>query len=249
MTTTQRRPGPTGVPVLDDVVAEATGHEFRADPVRPRTGGPAGNARLTAWTGLALLVLIGAEFVTLLNVTGMLDWHTGLGVGLVGFALLKTATTGWRVLRYYTGSPAYRTAGPPPLLLRLLGPLVVLCTLGVLGSGLALIAIGGRASQDQWFAVLGQRISPITVHQGFFILFAIFAGLHLCARFIPALIRAAGPRRSSTSSGVPGRSARTAVLAAIAVASALAAVLLLPAAHGWHGGHHHRVHVHAGLSR
>ena len=36
---------------IGDVVAEATGREARHDPVLPGTGGPAGNAVLTAWTG------------------------------------------------------------------------------------------------------------------------------------------------------------------------------------------------------
>jgi hypothetical protein len=41
----------------DDAVAEATGRHRRRDPVRPVTGGPAGNARLTAWLGALLLTL------------------------------------------------------------------------------------------------------------------------------------------------------------------------------------------------
>ncbi len=103
------------------------------------TGGPAGNARLTAWTGLVLLVLLLAELVTLLDVRGLITWHVAVGVLLIPPALLKTGSTGWRIIRYYTGSRPYRHAGPPPLLLRVLGPLVVLFTLAVLGSGVALI--------------------------------------------------------------------------------------------------------------
>ena len=97
------------------VADEAIGRGHRSDPVLGTTGGPAGNARLTAWTGLALLVLIVAELFTLLDVRGLLSWHVVIGVLLVPFALLKTATTGWRILRYYTGARPYRSAGPPPV--------------------------------------------------------------------------------------------------------------------------------------
>jgi len=131
---------------VTEVVGTAVGRARRADPVLPRTGGPAGNARLTAWIGLGLLIAFLAELVTLLDVTGLISWHIVIGVLLVPPALAKTATTGWRILRYYTGNRAYRQAGPPPLLLRLLGPVVVLTTLTVLGTGLVLIAVGPDAT-------------------------------------------------------------------------------------------------------
>ena len=79
-------------------MATALGREHRTDPVVPDTGGPSGNARLTAWTGLFLLVLFIAELVTLLDVRGLIGWHLSVGVLLVPPALLKTATTGWRVV-------------------------------------------------------------------------------------------------------------------------------------------------------
>ena len=60
----------------------------------------------------------------MLSLHSMLSAHILIGAVLVPLVLLKTATTGWRILRYYVGSKAYRIAGPPPLLLRVLGPLV-----------------------------------------------------------------------------------------------------------------------------
>jgi hypothetical protein len=111
--------------VVDEAVASALGVEHRDDPVRPGAGGPAGNARLTAWTGLVLLVLFVVESVTLIALRPMMSVHLAVGAFLVPVVLLKTATTGWRIVRYYAGDPSYRRAGPPPLLLRVLGPLVV----------------------------------------------------------------------------------------------------------------------------
>ena len=76
------------------VADEAIGRGHRSDPVLTGSGGPAGNARLTAWTGLVLLALFLAELVTLLDVRGLLSWHVAIGVLLVPPALLKTASTG-----------------------------------------------------------------------------------------------------------------------------------------------------------
>lgn len=97
-----------------DTLDEATGRRRRRDPVRPRTGGPAGNAVLTAWTGLLLLALFLAELVTLLDVHGLISWHIALGALLIPPALFKTATTGWRIIHYYVGDRDYVDAGPPP---------------------------------------------------------------------------------------------------------------------------------------
>jgi len=79
---------------VTDVVGTALGRARRSDPVLPRTGGPAGNARLTAWIGLGLLIAFLAELVTLLDVAGLISWHIIIGVLLVPPALAKTATTG-----------------------------------------------------------------------------------------------------------------------------------------------------------
>src|SRR5580765_5979835 len=107
-------------------LATALGRDHRDDPVVGRSGGPAGNAQLTAWLGLLLLLAFAVEGVTLLSVGSMMVLHIALGVLLVALVLAKTAATSWRIARYYLGKPAYRTAGPPPLVLRVLGPLVVL---------------------------------------------------------------------------------------------------------------------------
>jgi hypothetical protein len=229
----------TGVAVLDAVLAEATGHGHRRDPVHPRTGGPAGNARLTSWVGLVLLVLIVAELVTLLDVTGLIGWHVGVGIALTAFTLVKSASTTWRMLRYYTGSRSYGVAGPPPLLLRGLGPLVIVTTLGVLGSGLALIAVGPAAGRESFLSVLGQQLSALRVHQGFFVLFAVAVGLHLLARLVPAVTMTIVPRRrAGPPRPVPGGVLRLVIVVASALASIVAIVLVVPSVHGWQAFHH-----------
>src|SRR3954462_12767866 len=197
------------------VVDEATGRGHRTDPVLAGSGGPAGNARLTAWTGLVLLLLLVAELVTLLDVRGLISWHLVIGVLLVPFALLKTATTGWRILRYYPRSRPYRSAGPPPLFLRVLGPLVVAATLAVLASGIVLVAVGDERGHAALFTALGQRIDWESLHQAAFVVFAVVTGLHLLARLVPALPRvsarvrrAVGARPAGSVPGAPAASPR-----------------------------------------
>jgi hypothetical protein len=215
------------------VLDEAVGRRHRSDPVVEGSGGPAGNARLTAWTGVTLLVLILAELITVLDVRGYLSWHIALGTLLVPVALLKTASTSWRLGRYYTGNRPYRTAGPPPMPLRMLGPLVVLSTLGLLGSGLALIALGPASGRTTIVDVLGQRIDTLTLHQGLFIVFAVVTGLHLLARIVPALTLVAGRRTGRSSGGVPGRMRRATLLAATLGVAGLTAALVLGASGAW----------------
>jgi hypothetical protein len=68
------------------------------------------------------------------------------------------------MMRYYLGDEAYRHKGPPHWVLRVLGPLVVISTVSLLATGIALIAVGHghspwlgdahRASFIVWFAVM-----------------------------------------------------------------------------------------------
>jgi hypothetical protein len=222
-------------------VEEAIGRSHRDDPVLAGSGGPAGNARLTAWTGAVLLVLFLIELATLLDVTGLLSWHVVVGVLLVPPALLKTGSTGWRIVRYYTRSAVYRKAGPPPVLLRVLGPLVVLSTLAVLGSGLALLALGPDASLSPFLSVLGYQVSALTLHQASFVVWAVATGLHTLGRLVPAT------RLVTGRAAVPGTVARIVALLAIAVIATLATLLIYGASASWASRpveHHHHVVVH-----
>src|ERR1700758_1926317 len=93
------------------------------------------NARLTAWAGLALFVLLAAQGVTILRIHRLGAAHVVLGFALLGPLAVKFASTGWRFLRYYGGDAEYGRAGPPLPLLRVLAPLVVASTVVVFGSG------------------------------------------------------------------------------------------------------------------
>src|SRR5690242_11662712 len=115
------------------------------------TGDEAGveaNSRLTATTGTLLTLLLLVEGFTVLDVRGYITLHTAVGLVLIGPVVLKTMSTMYRFFRYYTGRAAYVEKGPPHIILRLIGPLVVLSTLAVLGTGVALLALHGNS--DTW---------------------------------------------------------------------------------------------------
>jgi hypothetical protein len=214
-----------------DYAKQAAGRSHRRDEVVGSSGGPAGNARLTAWTGLTLLVLFGAELVTLVDVHGWIDWHIVIGVLLIPPSLVKTATTGWRIMRYYGGNRPYREAGPPTLVLRLLGPLVVLFTLAVLGSGVALILVSPDTGRQSLASAAGIGVSLLMIHKATFIAWGIVTGAHTLGRLIPALQLTV--LRSSVRPRVPGRRRRFATLATAIVSGALAAMLAVSAAGAW----------------
>src|SRR5579872_4100933 len=105
-----------------------------------------GNERLTALAGAVLLVLLLVEIVSAAILHTLMSIHVFVGVLLAGPLILKLGSTGWRLLRYYTGVPAFVRRGPPQLALRLMGPLLIVTTLVVIGSGIGLVITGPRSA-------------------------------------------------------------------------------------------------------
>src|SRR3954454_9812518 len=113
-----------------------------ATRARLRLGGTAGNEVLTGVTALVLALLLAVEGITLLFLHQLLPAHMFVGLMLIGPVALKLASTGYRFACYYAGSRAYRVKGPPALPLRMLAPVLVVATIGVLASGVALLLMG-----------------------------------------------------------------------------------------------------------
>ncbi len=125
--------------------------------------GVAGNEKLTAMTGAVLLLGFTIEGVTILEVRRMLVIHFLVGLLLIGPVLLKIGSTVYRFARYYAGSPPYVRKGPPAPIMRLLGPLVIVTSVAVLGTGVILAVVGPgsgpwlllhKASFILWFGVM-----------------------------------------------------------------------------------------------
>lgn len=187
--------------------------------------GVEGNARLTGSTGLLLLVLLGAEGVTVLSVHRLLSPHVFIGMLLVPPVLLKVASTLWRFTRYYGGSPAYVAKGPPPALLRLLGPVVVLLTLAVLGSGIVL-----------FLGPAGWRSQMLFLHKATFILWLGATGIHVLAHLRDTARLAPRDFVARTRRQVRGAGARQWAIALSLVVGLVLGVLVLPHVGSWLAG-------------
>ena len=125
----------------------------RSLPAR-RSGGAEGNERLTATTGAVLLILLAVEGYTILRLGPLLTLHVFLGMLLLGPVTLKAASVLYRFVRYYTGSEPYRRKGPPQPLMRVLGPIIVLLTACVFGSGIMLAVTGpGDTASGGWLTL------------------------------------------------------------------------------------------------
>lgn len=134
---------------------------------RPPSGENAGveaNARLTASASVVLFVLLAIEGATVLSVRSLIVEHVFIGAVLVPPVAVKIASTMYRFARYYSGDPAYERKGPPPWLLRLIGPVVLVLTVALFASGIALLLTGAhrhpelllvhKASFVAWFGVM-----------------------------------------------------------------------------------------------
>ncbi len=119
-----------------------SGSAFGGLWARLRAGGSDGNERLTVLTGIVLFLLLAALGVTILRIGPLIWEHLFIGLLLLGPVALKLGSTGYRFVRYYTRNPVYLRKGPPPPYLRLLAPLVVLSTVVVFVSGVALLLLG-----------------------------------------------------------------------------------------------------------
>ena len=199
----------------------------RPPPARPRArlGGTDGNEILTLSTAAVLTVLLIAEGVTVLDVRGLLRPHMFIGLVLVPPVALKLASTGYRMVRYYTGARPYREKGPPPTALRMLAPALVVATVAVLASGIALMAVGHRSD------------ALLTAHKVSFIVWgALFAAhfLWYAPRALRSLRRDWGASRRHA---VPGSGWRAALLAAALGGGVALALSLLPLISAWQGRH------------
>jgi hypothetical protein len=203
----------------------ATSHRLDQRPggaeaaAQRRGGGVDGNERLTAITGAVLLVLFAAEGVTLLSLGALLYWHFLIGFLLLGPTCLKISSTLYRFTRYYTGNAAYVSKGPPMPLLRMLGPFVVLTSLGVLGSGVAL----GLAHSSTYAGM-----PMLFLHKATFVCWAGVMSIHVLVYIwrLPALIsgdvRRTGTHGALTTIG--GRGLSWSITAAALAAGTIAAL-------------------------
>ena len=174
-------------------------------------GGSVGNEQLTLAVAALLLLLLAVEGVTILQIGSLLTVHAFVGMLLIPVVGLKVASTGWRMLRYYRRGEEYVRRGPPHALLRvLIAPVLILTTLVVFGTGVALLALDERHG------------TLVGLHKASFLVWLGAFSLHVLAHLVrlPRLWRLRAP----------GLTLRVALVGASLVAGAALAMATLPGA-------------------
>jgi hypothetical protein len=196
-------------------------------------GGTAGNERLTAATGILLVLLLAVIGVTILRLRALISVHLFVGLVLIGPVALKMASTGYRFMRYYTSNLVYRERGAPPILLRVSAPIVVASTIAVLATGVALLFVGPGSG-----GILRE------LHKVSFIVWVAFTALHLLGH-LPDLQKTFLTERGGRveyNKLAAGRTGRAISLAGALLAGVVLAILLIPHFGAWshfEAFHHH----------
>jgi hypothetical protein len=177
---------------------------------------------MTGLTAAVLLVLLAAEGLTLLQLRTLVIPHVVIGMVLVPFVLLKIGTTGWRMVHYYLGSGPYRARGAPPLLLRLLGPVMVLLTLILFASGIALLLVPYPTRDTLFF-----------VHKVSFILWFGAMTIHVLSHVLETSRLAPADLVTRTRRQVRGAGVRLWAQAGCLVVGLLLALLMIPTVAPW----------------
>jgi hypothetical protein len=202
-----------------------------ADAAEGDAGGVEGNARLTGIVAAVLFFVLAAEAVTLLGVRQMLSVHVFVGVMLIPLVVLKTASTGYRIVRYYSGDPEYRRKGPPHPVLRVTGPFLILTSLALLGSGLALLALGRRVGHEY-----------LWLHKAIFFVWGALIAVHVLGHLRETVTLASADwrersARRASRTRVRGSNRRMGLVAGALVVGVAVGVLSL----GWLGSWQHFV--------
>jgi hypothetical protein len=192
----------------------------RDSPSPPPSEGVDGNERLTAGAAVVLFVLLAVEGVTIVFLRPLFSVHVFVGMLLIPPVALKVGSTAWRFVRYYSGREEYVRKGPPLLPLRLLAPVVVVSTVAVFATGVALLVVGPGGG-----IVLG-------LHKASFVVWLVATGIHVLAhlgrmrRIAPRDWRPERPR-------LRGVSARRGLLAGSIVAGTILAITTIQYAQPW----------------
>lgn len=193
-------------------------------PAATESGGVEGNARLTAALGALLVVILFAEGLTILQVGSLLTAHVFIGLFVLPVVLAKMGSTSWRFVKYYWGSPQYRRKGPPPPILRVLGPFVVVLTIAVIATGVLLIVGAPQSLHPQL----------LLLHKVTFVLWFGATAIHVLGHVVETAKVAPLDWLRRTRRDVNGASRRQWVEIASLTVGVIVALWITPYAGHWH---------------
>jgi membrane protein DedA with SNARE-associated domain len=186
------------------------------------------NGRLTAMLGALLLVLLAIEGVTILRISPLLAIHVVVGMVMVPVIVLKIGSTTWRFAKYYLGSPEYRRKGPPPPLLRLLGPFVVVSTVAVVATGIATLLTTTTPLRNEL----------LLAHKVTFVLWFAAMVVHVLGHLLDVAQLAPRDFYWRTRRQIRGASLRQWAIVSAVCAGIILAVVVLPKVGPWLSGYH-----------
>ena len=146
--------------------------------------------------------LLAVEGVTILDLHDLLSVHVFVGMLVATLVVLKLASTGYRFVRYYTGDPNYLRKGAPQIVLRVVGPIVVVSTIAVVASGIVLV-LAGPSSRDP---LLG-------IHKASFIVWFVVMTVHVVGHVRDTIELSVADVSRDREQRVAGRGARLALVA------------------------------------
>lgn len=138
-----------------------------------KKAGVEGNARLTAAVAAIIFILLAIEGVTILQVGPLLTPHVFIGSLMIPVVLLKVGSTTWRFTKYYLGDEEYRSKGAPPIILRILGPVLIVLTIIVIASGVVLVLLPEHLHDQMFF-----------FHKASFVLWFIVMTIHVLGHIV-----------------------------------------------------------------
>lgn len=193
-----------------------------ASPTKTAAG-VAGNSRITGGAAAALLLLLAIEGATIPFIGSLTGPHIFIGMLLIGPVLLKLGSTGYRFARYYSGKPSYLRKGPPPWLMRVLAPGVVLSTLALFGTGVALLVHGPSTGR------------LVLLHKASFILWFGLMTVHVLGHVleVPRLALPDWRRRGGREAALAGAGPRLALLGVSVLAGTALALATYSLAGPW----------------
>ena len=179
---------------------------------------------------VVLLLLLAAEGFTILRVGRLLTPHVFIGMLLVPPVLLKMGSTLWRFGQYYRGNEEYRRKGPPVPVLRILGPVVIVLTVVVFGTGIVLL-LGPQSIRSQM----------LQLHRISFILWFAVMTVHVLGHIVETARVAPRDWMRRTRRQVDGAGARQWALAVSLVLGVVLALAVVPEVGPWLDGGRHMV--------
>ncbi len=183
----------------------------RVDPVRPEAApGVEGNRRLTSLTGAVQLAVLAVVILSGLVFGSAPGLHFFSGFLAIPLTVVKLGSTGWRFAAYYLRrTPAYRGAGPPTVIPRLLSPLLVVSAVVAFATGVILFFQGSH------------RGIGATLHTDSAVVFIVLVLIHVAAHARTAWLASAADVRDPAA--VPGGAARWGLLIGASVAGVVLA--------------------------